>query len=130
HIEWHLEVGLAIQFIEAPILAQQRNSPPQIMRDHCSALGKRVSGNAAGIASTTDLTGLPLGPFPQILGWRPKGIGAMFGCVLTAVLGMATVSWYAIGGHLTEEEAEDEVRQRIAAKEARRKKMWSLVKRS
>ncbi|KAG5721430.1 Iron transport multicopper oxidase fio1 [Termitomyces sp. T112] len=130
HIEWHLEVGLAVQFIEAPLLVQQRNSPPQIMRDYCSALGKMVSGNAAGIASTTDLKGLPLGPFPQILGWRPKGIGAMFGCVLTAVLGMATVTWYSIGGHLTEEEVEEEVRQRIAAKEARKKKLWSFAKRS
>ncbi|KAG6872477.1 hypothetical protein C0995_009411 [Termitomyces sp. Mi166 len=130
HIEWHLEAGLAIQFIEAPLLAQQRNSPPQIMRDHCSALGKPTSGNAAGIASTTDLTGLPLGPFPQILGWRPKGIGAMFGCVLSAVLGMATVSWYAIGGHLTEEEVEDDVRRGIAAKEARRKKLWLFAKRA
>ncbi|KAG6841148.1 hypothetical protein C0991_001425 [Blastosporella zonata] len=128
HIEWHLEVGLAIQLVEAPLLAQQRNSPPQILNDHCAALGKPVSGNAAGIASTTDLTGLPLGPYQQVLGWRPKGIGAMFGCVLTAVLGMITVTWYAIGGQLTEEEAEEEVREKIAAKEARRKKFWPFGK--
>ncbi|KAG6816327.1 hypothetical protein H0H87_006926 [Tephrocybe sp. NHM501043] len=130
HIEWHLEAGLAIQLIEAPLLAQQRNSPPQIMRDHCATLGKPVSGNAVGKASTTDLTGLPVGPFPQVLGWRPKGIGAMFGCVLTAVLGMASVTWYAIGGQLSDEEAEDEVREKIAAKEARRKKLWPFGKKA
>ncbi|KAF5383086.1 hypothetical protein D9615_005079 [Tricholomella constricta] len=129
HIEWHLEVGLAIQLIEAPLIAQQRNSPPQIMRDHCAALGKPFSGNAVGKASTTDLEGLPLGPFPQTLGWRPKGIVAMFGCVLTAVLGMVSVAWYMLGGQMTDEEVEDEVRQRIAAKAARRKKMWSFGRR-
>jgi len=30
----------------------------------------------------------------------------MTGCVLTAVLGMLTVVWYAIGGALSEEEIE------------------------
>ncbi|KAF8067721.1 Fet3 protein [Lyophyllum atratum] len=126
HIEWHLEVGLAVQLIEAPLIAQQRNKPPQIMQDHCKELGKPFSGNAAGKASTTDLAGLHLGPFPQILGWRPKGIGAMFGCVLTATLGMISVLWYAIGGQMTDEEAEEEARRAIAAKAARRKKMWSF----
>ncbi|KAG6821107.1 hypothetical protein H0H93_006446 [Arthromyces matolae] len=130
HIEWHLEAGLAIQLIEAPLVAQQLTGPPQELTDNCKAQGKAVSGNAAGIASTTDLTGLPLGPYQQILGWRPKGIGAMFGCVLTAVLGMATVTWYALGGQLTDEEVEDEVQQRITAKEARRKKLWAFTKRS
>ncbi|KAG5638015.1 hypothetical protein H0H81_002283 [Sphagnurus paluster] len=128
HIEWHLEVGLAVQLVEAPLIAQQRNSPPQIMLDHCAALGKPFSGNAAGHASTTDLSGLKLGPYEQILGWRPKGIGAMFGCVLTAVLGMATVTWYALGEQMSDEEVEEETRARMQTKAARRKKMWSFVK--
>lgn len=79
HIEWHLEVGLAIQLVEAPLLMQQRNKVPQAMYDNCKTLNHKFSGNAAGFASTTELTGLPSGPFPQVLGWRPKGIGAMFG---------------------------------------------------
>lgn len=49
------------------------------MNDHCAALGMPTSGNAAGHQSATDLSGLPLGPYPQKLGWRPKGIAAMFG---------------------------------------------------
>ena len=80
HIEWHVEVGLAIQLIEAPIQAQLlKDNLPSVMNDHCTALGYPTSGNAAGHQSTTDLSGLPLGPYPQRLGWHPKGIAAMFG---------------------------------------------------
>ena len=79
HIEWHLEVGLAVQFIEAPLQVQERNTIPQVVYDQGKAQGIATSGNAAGHASATDLTGLPAGPFPQILGWRPRGIGAMTG---------------------------------------------------
>lgn len=82
HIEWHLQVGLAMQFVEAPLIMQQRNSVPQYLYDQCETLHEPTSGNAAGHASVTDLSGLPLGPYPQILGWRPKGIGAMAGCVV------------------------------------------------
>lgn len=129
HIEWHLEVGLAMQLIEAPLQAQQyTGNVPQVMYDHCKALGKPTSGNAAGFASTTDLKGLPLGPYPQKLGWHPKGIGAMAGCVLTAVLGMASVVWYSLGGHISAEEMEHEVREAIAAKE-KRGKFFGLFKR-
>lgn len=98
HIEWHLESGLGMQLIEAPLLAQQRNNVPQIMYDNCKALNHPFSGNAAGKMSATDLDGSVVGPFPQKLGWKPKGIVAMAGCVLTALIGMLTVVWYAWGG--------------------------------
>ena len=78
HIEWHLEVGLVAQIVEAPLIAQERNQVPQSMYDQCRTLSKPFSGNAAGHASPDDLRGLKTGPFPQILGWRPRGIGAMF----------------------------------------------------
>ncbi|KAF8886132.1 ferroxidase [Infundibulicybe gibba] len=130
HIEWHLEVGLAMQFIEAPLEAQQRNTVPQKMYDNCQALNHPFSGNAAGFASTTNLEGLPLGPFPQKLGWFPKGIGAMAGCVLTAVVGMASVIWYAFGGSISEEEIEREVREAIAKKEKRGKFFGLLPRRA
>ena len=121
HIEWHLEVGLAVQFIEAPLIAQQRaSSLPSSLSTQCAALGLPVSGNAAGHASATDLSGLPLGPFPQNNGWHPRGIGAMLGCVATATLGMATVAWYALGGHISEEEMEDEARERARREAAER----------
>ena len=66
-----------MQLIEAPLQAQQyTGNIPQVMYDHCEALGKPTSGNAAGFASMTDLMGLHLGPYPQKLGWHQKGIGA------------------------------------------------------
>lgn len=110
HIEWHLEVGLAVQLVAAPAQAQGALSEvPGVMYEYCRELGKGSAGNAAGHASATDLSGLTLGPFPQRLGWHSRGIGAMAGCVLTAVIGMATVAWYSFGGQISEEEAEVEV---------------------
>ena len=80
HIEWHLEAGLAVQFIEAPLQIQQRAiNVPQSLFQQCAAQGLPASGNAAGHASATDLSGLPLGPFPQILDWEAKGIVAIAG---------------------------------------------------
>ncbi|KAF8988433.1 Fet3 protein [Cyathus striatus] len=58
HIEWHLEAGLAVQFL------QQRNKPPPELQAQCTADGMPNSGNAAGHQSTTDLSGWPLGPCP------------------------------------------------------------------
>ena len=116
-----------MQFVEAPLIAQQRNALPQFMVDQCAALGLPTTGNAAGHASATDLSGLPLGPFPQNNGWHARGIGAMFGCVFTAVVGMSTVTWYALGGHISEEEMEDEAREYQEAKE-RRGKLFGLIK--
>ncbi|CAK5272094.1 unnamed protein product [Mycena citricolor] len=128
HIEWHLEVGLAIQLIEAPIQAQQfAANVPSFLAENCAALDLPFSGNAAGHTNPTDLQGLPLGPFPQNNGWHAKGIGAMAGCVLTALLGMLSVVWYSLGGHISEEEQEQEVRARIEAKE-RRGKFFGLLK--
>lgn len=52
----------------------------------------------------------------------------MFGCVFTATLGMASVTWYALGGHISEEEMEHEAREHQEAK-ARRGRFFGLVKR-
>lgn len=81
HIEWHLESGLAVQFIEAPLQIQDRavGKVPSFLYEQCAALGVPQSGNAAGHASATDLSGLPLGPWPQLVGWQPKGILAITG---------------------------------------------------
>lgn len=50
-------------------------------------------------------------------------------CVLTAVLGMLAVTWYSLGGHITDEEIERETREAIAEKE-KRGKFFGLVKKS
>ncbi|KAI0287135.1 Fet3 protein [Russula brevipes] len=132
HIEWHLEAGLAVTFIEAPLEMQQRaqnvQAPPATLAQHCLAQNLPTSGNAAGHASATDLSGLPTGPSVQNNGWHTKGILAMTGCVLTAVLGMLTIVWYAIGGALSEEEVEREVRAAQAAK-LKRGRFFGLLKR-
>ncbi|KIK69948.1 hypothetical protein GYMLUDRAFT_150929 [Collybiopsis luxurians FD-317 M1] len=84
HMEWHLEAGLAIQFIEAPLEVQALGmAVPSKLYDNCKQLGIPYSGNAAGHASATDLSGLPLGPYPrqqkkwsilvQYLGFEVKG---------------------------------------------------------
>ena len=121
---------MAVQFIEAPLIAQQRSgSLPQAVSDQCKALGLPASGNAAGHASATDLSGLPLGPYLQKIGWQPKAIGAMAGCVLAAVLGMITVVWYALGGQITDEEIEQEVLAKREKKEKRKDFFKGLIPR-
>jgi iron transport multicopper oxidase len=81
HVEWHLESGLAVQFITAPLQIQEQaqGRVPAFMFEQCSSIGVPSSGNAAGHASATDLSGLPLGPGFQKLGWLAKGIWAMAG---------------------------------------------------
>lgn len=50
-----------------------------------------------------------------------------FRCVLTAVLGMLTVTWYSLGGHISEEEMEHEARIAHEAKQ-KRGKFFGLLK--
>jgi iron transport multicopper oxidase len=47
-------------------------------------------------------------------------------CVLTAIIGMVTVVWYSLGGHISEEEMEHEVREHLAAK-GRRGRFFGLL---
>ncbi|KAK4701689.1 iron transport multicopper oxidase, partial [Phenoliferia sp. Uapishka_3] len=116
HIEWHLEAGLAVVFVEAPDEAQQTITIPQVMKDQCATLGIASTGNVAGKNSTSDFSGEAKGPFPQKNGWRPRAIGALAGTILAALFGMGAVVWYAFGGQLDAEDVADEVRREIAAK--------------
>ena len=70
---------MAILLIEAPLQVQELPAIPDVVANQCKAQNLLASGNAAGHSDPNDLQGLPAGPFPQILGWRPKGIGAMAG---------------------------------------------------
>lgn len=49
-------------------------------------------------------------------------------CIFSACLGMASVVWYSLGGQLSEEEMEQEVRLRIEVK-AKRGRFFGLIPR-
>ncbi|KAJ6616429.1 Fet3 protein [Mycena sp. CBHHK59/15] len=107
-----------------------RSRTRRACRRRCTTTARR-SGcrerERRGARERDGLAGLSLGPYPQNNGWHARGIGAMAGCVLTAVLGMLTVVWYAMGGRISEEEEEHEVREQIEAK-ARRGRFFGLLK--
>ncbi|KAJ2403012.1 ferroxidase fet3 [Coemansia sp. RSA 2559] len=61
HMDVHFAMGLAITFIEAPRVLQERMDLPLSLVNMCRAQGLAVSGNAAGNEGL-DLTGLPAEP--------------------------------------------------------------------
>ncbi|BEI84084.1 hypothetical protein CcaverHIS002_0406880 [Cutaneotrichosporon cavernicola] len=127
HIDWHLTSGLALVFVEAPDVMQQTLQIPQQLKDLCTDQHIPAQGNVVGKFSTTDFKGQPWGPFPVVMGWTPKAIGAMAGCIITFLVGFATIVWYGTG-ELNEEDLEEEVRRHIEAK-ANKKPLWKKVAR-
>ena len=95
HIEWHLASGLIATMIEAPPLLQSSLSIPADHYEVCKAQNIPIVGNAAGNDKDfLDLTGVPEPPGPLPDGFTPKGIVALVFSILTAFLGIATISWY------------------------------------
>ncbi|KAG0005660.1 hypothetical protein BGZ80_004046 [Entomortierella chlamydospora] len=94
HIEWHLQAGLAVTFIEAPDLIPSVIKVDQSHYDNCKALDIPFSGNAAG-KEGLDLTGANLGPDPLPGTFTAKGIVALVFTIIAALLGLGTVIWYA-----------------------------------
>jgi len=128
HIEWHLEAGLAATFVEAPLQAQQLVHPPQVMFDQCIAGGFPATGNVVGLNSTTDFNGEPYGPHLQyyLLGWTPKAIGALCATIIAALLGMASVVWYAMDAfkeHEHTEMATEELKKKLESSHGGIKKL-------
>ena len=74
-----------------------------------------------------DFRGLTVGPWVQELGWHAKGIVALAGCIVTALLGIATIIWYSMGG-LDDDEVEREVSQAIRKKDAKKEARAAGVK--
>ncbi|KAI8062306.1 Cupredoxin [Gilbertella persicaria] len=95
HIDWHLESGLAALFITAPEVAQQRMTLPQAFVDICEAGGTPGVGNAAGKMGL-DLSGAPSGVTLIYDGFTAKGKGAMAACIISALVGMSAIAWYAL----------------------------------
>lgn len=139
----HLESGLAVVFIEAPVEAQSTVILPQQMKDQCASLGIPSTGvchSSLSFSSHTDLptcdqnivgqnttstAGFPrslYGPSIQIPGFHARGAGALAGTILAALLGMAAVVWYAMGGQLDEDEVREEVEREMALKRAEKER--------
>lgn len=128
HIEWHLESGLAVVFIEAPLAAQSTVIVPQVMKDQCAMMNMPYSGNAVGRIGE-DLQGVVMGPYPQTFGWKPKGIIALTGSILIAFLGMFVTAWYSLmGEQMEEEDMEDEVKRKLEEKRLNGSKMHRVKK--
>lgn len=99
HIEWHLEQGLALVFVEAPEEIQA-NASQQLTADHisnCQVGGVNVKANAAGNTEDfLDLTGqnLQLKTIPD--GFTAKGIVAMVFSCIAGILGLITIAVYGL----------------------------------
>lgn len=114
-------------FISSSELAQNVLTLPSDMLEHCAYWDIPTTGNIVGLNSTTDFKGEPWGPHVQKLGWRPKGIAAMAGCVLTALLGILSVIWYA-SGSLEEDEIASEIQHKQEMKAASGGKLGAIKK--
>ncbi|KAI8376300.1 Cupredoxin [Radiomyces spectabilis] len=110
HIEWHLESGLAATFIEAPDVAQQRMKLPQSFKDLCAASNIPAEANAAG-KQGLDLKGAPSGIELIPDAFTAKGKGALAACVIAALIGMASIVWFAFA------DPEKKARNIMAAKQ-------------
>ncbi|KAK0542740.1 ferroxidase fet3 [Tilletia horrida] len=109
HIDWHLSSGLVAFFVEAPTEIQTNLAIPSILNDQCEYWKTSPTGNAAGLNSTTEFGSLPVAHHYLESGWTAKAVGAFVGCILTALLGLATVAFYAYGGmHDPEGDEEEE----------------------
>ncbi|KAH6570912.1 hypothetical protein BSLG_006164 [Batrachochytrium salamandrivorans] len=98
HVEWHLEAGLVALIIEAPDVMKKTITIPQATTDQCQAMGMSVKGNAFGYDDTTTFDGvLAIDVYPE--GFTGRTIGAFAGTVISALLGLAFVIWYASADH-------------------------------
>ncbi|EGF81564.1 hypothetical protein BATDEDRAFT_19293 [Batrachochytrium dendrobatidis JAM81] len=98
HVEWHLEAGLVALIVEAPDVMKQTIHVPQATLDQCAHLGMSTTGNAFGHNDSTSFDGFsPLELFPS--GFTTKANGAFAGTVLSAIIGLSVVIWYAQADH-------------------------------
>ncbi|ETS79286.1 hypothetical protein PFICI_09139 [Pestalotiopsis fici W106-1] len=97
HIQWHMDSGLAVTFVEAPLEIQQRITVPQDFLDNCAADGVATVGNAAGNTEDyLDLSGQNESVSPLPAGFTKKGIVALVFSCISGFIGVATISWYGM----------------------------------
>ena len=94
HIEWHVVSGLMATFIEAPLDVQRDLKVPEDHLKACAAAGTPTAGNAAGnTLDYSDLKGANVSPAPLPDGFTPRGIVALVFSILSALIGLAVISW-------------------------------------
>lgn len=81
-------------FIEAPLQMQERVKVPQFIGEQCGVLGVKTKGNAAG-GEGMDLSGEVVGPAALTGSFDGRGVGALVGCILSAVVGFGVIVWFA-----------------------------------
>lgn len=114
HVDWHLEQGLAVTFVEAP-MDLQRNQRT-IDKTHiaaCHGLNIPVKGNAAAHygdskAEWLNLEGENVQPAPLPPGFTSKGYAALVACAFAAMFGVYSIYQYGIED-INTEEADDVV---------------------
>ena len=57
-------------------------------------------------SQTTNFAGLRKEPTFLETGWTPRAVGALVGCIITALIGLATVVAYGLMGSAEDEEEE------------------------
>lgn len=63
HVDWHFEAGLAVQFVEAPLVMQERIRVPDFIINSCRKQGVPLGINGVENAE-----------------WQNRGCGLWFGC--------------------------------------------------
>ena len=100
HIEWHVDQGLIATLVEAPLEVQKSLTIPQNHLDACKAASIPTAGNAAGnTVNLLDLTGANSAPKPLPAGFTPRGIVALTFSIVSALLGLAVITWYVLIFH-------------------------------
>ncbi|ODV78902.1 iron transport multicopper oxidase FET3 precursor [Suhomyces tanzawaensis NRRL Y-17324] len=99
HIEWHLDQGLALMFIEDP-MGIQNNPEQQLTESHknaCNKAGVPLEGNAvANTNNYLDLKGENVQHKPLPTGFTARGIVALVFSCIAAFLGMAAIAFYGL----------------------------------
>ncbi|KIW89908.1 uncharacterized protein Z519_09337 [Cladophialophora bantiana CBS 173.52] len=119
HIEWHVDSGLVMTFVESPLILQQ-TLPARIPDDHfaaCAALSMPTAGNAAANThDLLDLSGANVSPPPLPDGFTTRGIVALTFSIVAGILGVATVVWYGLGemGSIEAEREKAKIRRMAA----------------
>lgn len=101
HVDWHLEQGLAITLVEAPLEMQKDQKPIDDLHfAACTAGNNPTKGNAAGHfgsdADWLDLTGENKQEKPLPPGFTAKGYVALVACAAAALFGIFSIYQYGM----------------------------------